>query len=92
MPNGTESNHIKVDFAPEFFLDLTPEEKEKLAEENRAGLEKYKELCQMIDDRQRRGVCIYCGGEFVGLFGKKCKQCGKAKSYKKTDEIGSLHF
>jgi len=27
------------------------------------------------------GKCVHCGGEFVGLFTKKCKDCGKPKDY-----------
>ena len=27
------------------------------------------------------GLCAHCGGTFVGLFNKKCANCGKIKSY-----------
>ena len=27
------------------------------------------------------GRCTNCGGEFIGLFTKKCRKCGKEKSY-----------
>ena len=28
-----------------------------------------------------QGLCQHCGGEFKGLFGKKCVKCGKPKDY-----------
>lgn len=31
--------------------------------------------------RQEKGLCIFCGGVFIGLFNKKCKVCGKEKNY-----------
>ena len=34
-------------------------------------------------ERIRQGVCRYCGGEFKGLFSKKCSNCGAIKDYKK---------
>ena len=32
-------------------------------------------------ERQMNGVCQHCGGEFKGLFSKKCVSCGKPKDY-----------
>lgn len=28
------------------------------------------------------GRCIYCGGGFKGIFRKKCRRCGKLRSYR----------
>lgn len=45
----------------------------------------YKELKEIEDARYRvrkyKKVCLHCGGEFTGLFIKKCKVCGKQKDY-----------
>ena len=32
-------------------------------------------------ERMGRGVCIHCGGNFKGLFGKSCASCGRKKDY-----------
>ena len=37
--------------------------------------------CPFIDDRQRKRVCLYCGGKFKGLFTTKCEKCGRKKDY-----------
>ena len=29
----------------------------------------------------RHGKCLYCGGEFEGLFWKQCRDCGQRKNY-----------
>jgi len=36
------------------------------------------------------GLCGYCGGELGGLFSKKCKSCGKAKSNSIFDSLYCL--
>ena len=41
---------------------------------------------KMSEVRQREnyrawGVCQHCGGEFKGLFRKKCSVCGREKDY-----------
>ena len=36
---------------------------------------------RVIEFRKSNGLCQYCGGEFKGLFGKKCSKCGKPKDY-----------
>ena len=30
---------------------------------------------------KNKGLCPYCGGQFAGLFTKKCVKCGKPKDY-----------
>lgn len=42
------------------------------------GSENY---CKLIELRTRKGVCLYCGGQFKGVFEKKCTQCGLGKNY-----------
>lgn len=32
-------------------------------------------------EREKKGVCSYCGGEFKGLLMKKCTNCGRKKNY-----------
>ena len=53
--------------------------------------EKLKELDREKEQRQKMvqktaswmaaGRCRHCGGEFKGVFGKKCAACGKPKDY-----------
>lgn len=47
-------------------------EEQKRLEQQRLALEK---------ERREKGVCQYCGGEFKGLFIKKCAVCGQRKDY-----------
>lgn len=47
-------------------------EEQKRLEQQRLALEK---------ERREKGVCQYCGGDFKGLFIKKCAVCGKKKDY-----------
>lgn len=45
---------------------------------------KYHDLKNSVDianDYKIKGVCAYCGGEFSGIFKKKCSLCGKEKDY-----------
>ena len=54
---------------------------EKLRLEKEAA-EKRAEEKKLQNERKARGVCQYCGGEFVKkLFGWKCKDCGQRKDY-----------
>ena len=46
---------------------------ENYAEERKIEVEKAQ--------KRRKGVCQHCGGEFKGLFSKKCVSCGKQKDY-----------
>ena len=39
------------------------------------------DLQNITNQRKRQGLCQYCGGEFTGLFSKKCVKCGKPKDY-----------
>lgn len=47
-------------------------EEQKRLEQQRLALEK---------ERREKGVCQHCGGEFKGLFMKKCAVCGRRKDY-----------
>lgn len=38
-------------------------------------------FCKLIELRTRKGVCLYCGGQFKGFFEKFCTQCGMGKNY-----------
>lgn len=35
----------------------------------------------IVAQRRAAGLCRHCGGEFKGLFIKKCISCGRAKDY-----------
>lgn len=43
--------------------------------------EKIAKEIQEIATRKKKGLCTYCGGQFKGLFSKKCVVCGKPKNY-----------
>ena len=92
LMKNTNSGNVRIDFAPEDLMDLNPEEEKALLEKRQKEIEEYDKTCKEIDDRQMRGVCVYCGGSFEGLFVKKCRLCGKKKNYTKNDPIGSLHL
>lgn len=47
-------------------------EEQKRLEQQRLALEK---------ERREKGVCQHCGGDFKGLFIKKCVYCGRKKDY-----------
>ena len=47
-------------------------EERKRLEQQRLALEK---------ERREKGVCQHCGGDFRGLFMKKCAVCGQRKDY-----------
>ncbi|MBR3802992.1 MAG: TIR domain-containing protein [Clostridia bacterium] len=51
------------------------QESKNATEEARA----QKEL--IVQQRRSAGLCQHCGGEFKGLFTKKCVRCGKPKDY-----------
>ena len=40
-----------------------------------------KELKRAQEKYRAEGRCQYCGGAFMGLFTKRCTQCGKRKDY-----------
>ena len=45
---------------------------------------KYHDLKNSVDianDYKIKGVCAYCGGNFSGVFKKKCSICGREKDY-----------
>ena len=39
------------------------------------------EAARIANARRAEGLCQHCGGEFKGLFSKKCVSCGKPKDY-----------
>ena len=43
-----------------------------------------KELKRAQEKYRAEGRCQYCGGTFMGLFTKRCVQCGKRKDYDET--------
>lgn len=40
-----------------------------------------KNSVDITNDYKIKGVCAYCGGNFSGVFKKKCSLCGKEKDY-----------
>lgn len=61
---------------------------QKIEKERDAEIEKQKqEYARRVEAEKRaqnwraQGKCQYCGGEFKGLFSKKCSSCGRAKDY-----------
>ena len=81
------------DIRPAIWVDmLTSEEHaeiEKKERERKAREEKERQEQEGLEqqrltlERKRRedGVCQHCGGEFKGLFMKKCAVCGQRKDY-----------
>lgn len=81
------------DIRPAIWVDmLTSEEHaeiEKKERERKAREEKERQERERLEqqrlalERKRRedGVCQYCGGDFKGLFIKKCAVCGRRKDY-----------
>ena len=53
----------------------------KIVEEIKEYEEKQKTEKKKALERRREGICQHCGGEFKGLFTKKCSLCGKSKDY-----------
>ena len=53
------------------------EARQKRAEEKRLKLEEEKKKTE----RRQAGKCQHCGGEFKGLFTKKCANCGNPRDY-----------
>lgn len=39
------------------------------------------ERINSIQQRKANNLCQHCGGDFKGIFSKKCKVCGKGKDY-----------
>ena len=56
------------------------EEEARLAKRKEAEAAR-KALQAKMQERQNAGLCRHCGGEFKGLFSKKCTACGKLKDY-----------
>lgn len=40
-------------------------------------VDSYQLKAQRANQWQRQGLCKFCGGKLGGVFGKKCKSCGK---------------
>ena len=57
------------------------EERKRMLEEQRIAEERRQKEFQIQSERKQKGLCPYCGGEFKGLFTKKCSACGKPKNY-----------
>ncbi len=57
------------------------EELQRLNPDERKKLDEYRKCEQQINSYKRQGVCQHCGGNFKGLFTKKCVNCGKPKDY-----------
>lgn len=49
----------------------------------RVGDENSKMVIEKLThaSRRKKGLCIYCGGTFKGLFKKVCSSCGRPKNY-----------
>lgn len=66
---------------------IKTEARRKKDEERRKEYEQLKqeELKRKKEEQHRQWItsnrCQYCGGEFKGMFAKKCSACGKAKDY-----------
>lgn len=52
----------------------------RIAELKRQESERQQKI-EQIERWMDMGKCAYCGGEFTGLFTKKCSKCGELKSY-----------
>lgn len=58
--------------------------KNRIAEERKRMLleqQQKQQQKQLREQRIRSGLCTRCGGEFRGLFSKKCSVCGAEKDY-----------
>ena len=55
----------------------------QLCKEKLAILQKQEDKEQEALEFKKRGVCQYCGGEFIGVpfMGDVCNRCGKQKDY-----------
>lgn len=42
---------------------------------------KNKVLAEQSQRFKAKGLCMYCGGKFKGVFSKVCSSCGKPKNY-----------
>ena len=58
-------------------MRLRQEEADRVAREK----EQRQKMVQRTASWMSAGRCQYCGGEFKGVFGKKCAACGKPKDY-----------
>ena len=55
--------------------------RQRRIEEERIAHEKREQAQRIAMQRRNAGRCQYCGGEFKGLFAKKCVNCGRPKDY-----------
>ena len=65
-------------------LNIDDKELEKLIDEYIKAEQKEKEEREIAEIQKWyrvKGLCEYCGGEFKGFLVKKCKECGRRKSY-----------
>ncbi len=53
----------------------------KIAEDRQRKAEEERRIAEQQAQYRSQGLCQHCGGEFKGLFGKKCVKCGKPKDY-----------
>lgn len=69
--------------AEESVQDYTPQSTESSFQfdESSDDIEVQGSFVDETDERMKKGLCQYCGGEFKGLFTKKCSVCGKKKDY-----------
>ncbi|MBR7164736.1 MAG: WG repeat-containing protein [Clostridia bacterium] len=61
-------------------------EEKRLAEETRLIEEKRLAEQRLREARLAQGLCRHCGGEFKGLFTKKCASCGRPKDYRQLSK------
>ena len=69
--------------------------KNKEGECDITGIQLFSDIENILEEKERKrnmessrrrnyissGLCAFCGGEFKGLFTKKCSKCGKEKTY-----------
>ena len=78
---GAIYRHGRVGVNQDLMRAKTYYEKSK-ANGNEEASEKIKQIQKEISDYWARyGLCRHCGGEFGGVFTKKCKNCGREKDY-----------
>jgi hypothetical protein len=78
VTNGTEVNSRHIGVRPAIWV-----KKEFFAPKTKAPTttQKPSNHESIAKRRQSLGVCQHCGGNFKGLFRKKCSSCGKLKDY-----------
>ena len=50
-------------------------------EAERKACEEVERLKKLQEERRAQKLCQHCGGNFKGLFSKKCASCGRKKDY-----------